>query len=197
VNKRTYCFWLVLLMLGLAHTSNAQTYVQSKAGLFGTGVSPTATFSAQPTAGNTVVVGLVCWASAGCTISSITDNFSNSYAQVGPTAHYVGTQADVALYCASGISTGSNFTVTANITDTSGDSDLYIAEYSGLTCNVDQSASGSGTSGSTQSSQTRLGKHSSRNPTPSVDWSTYSSPMLLAAIRLRSKPRTVTLPLTA
>ncbi len=123
------------------------TYIQSKAGLLGNVGNPTTIFSSQPTAGNTVVVGLVCWASAGCTITSVTDNFSNSYAQVGPTAHYVGTQADVALYCASGISTGSNFTVTANITDTSGDSDLYIAEYSGLTCNVDQSASGSGTSG--------------------------------------------------
>ncbi len=124
------------------------TYIQSAEKLQGAGNS-TATFSTQPTAGNTVVVGLVCWASAGCQITSVADNFSNTYTQIGTTAHYVGTQADVALYCASGISSGSNFQVTANITDTSGDSDLYIAEYSGLTCNVDQSATGSGTSGTT------------------------------------------------
>jgi IPT/TIG domain len=125
------------------------TYIQSNEGLRATVGNATATFSAQPTAGNTVVVGLVCWASAGCQITSVADNFSNTYTQIGTTAHYVGTQADVALYCASGISSGSNFQVTATLTNTGGDSDLYIAEYSGLTCNVDQSAIGSGSTSTT------------------------------------------------
>jgi hypothetical protein len=133
-------------------SSGGITYIQSQEKISSTGGSPnaqSATFSAQPTAGDTVVVGLVCWASAGCQITSVADNFSNTYTQIGTTTHYLGTNADVALYCASGISSASNFQVTATLTNTGGDSDLYIAEYSGLTCNVDQTASGSGSTSTT------------------------------------------------
>jgi hypothetical protein len=158
VNKRTSCFGLVLLMLSLAHTSNAQMYVQSATNASGNAATTNSVpFSAAPTAGNTVVVGVDCYGSAGCTISSITDSFNNSYSQIGPTASYGGPTTNItnaALFCASGIATGSSFAVTAHFseTGTSGDSNLYIAEYSGLTCSVDQSASGSLTSGTATTS---------------------------------------------
>src|SRR6202011_3408510 len=76
--------------------------------------------------------------------------------------HYVGTNADVALYCASGISSGANFAVTAALSDSGGDSDLYIAEYSGVTCNVDQSATGSG---STSTTSLQTSSVTTTNPT--------------------------------
>ena len=131
--------------------ANAQTYVQSQTNAVGSSGNNTATFSAQPSAGDTVVAGVVCYGPSNCTVSSVTDNFSNTYTKIGPTASYGGpTQnvTNVMLYCASGISSGSSFTVTANQSNSGGgDSNLYIAEYSGASCTVDQSASGSLTGG--------------------------------------------------
>jgi hypothetical protein len=126
------------------------SYVQSQTSAVGAGANK-ATFSAQPAAGDTIVAGVVCYGPSGCTINSLTDNFSNSYTKIGPTATYGGPTkniTNVALYCASGISTGSGFAVTAALSNSGGDSNLYIAEYSGATCSVDQSASGSETGGS-------------------------------------------------
>jgi uncharacterized membrane protein (UPF0136 family) len=128
----------------------AITYIQSKTTAVATGGNNTATFATTPTAGNTVVAGLVCYGPSGCTVASITDAFNNTYTKIGPTASYGGPTnniTNVILYCASGIVSGSNFTVTAALSNTGGDSNLYIAEYSGVTCNVDQSASGSLTDG--------------------------------------------------
>jgi len=144
-------------MLSLAHTSNAQTYVQSQTVAVGTSsTSDSATFSAAPTAGHTVVVGVDCFGPSGCTIGPITDNFNNTYSKIGPTATYGGPTTNVTnvvLYCASGISAGSNFTVSTAISNAGGgDSNLYIAEYSGVTCTVDQSASGSLTNGTATTS---------------------------------------------
>src|SRR5580704_17192817 len=145
--------WLFgLVILGFSPTTNAQTYIQSQTHAVGTSGNNTATFSSAPGAGHTVVVGVVCYGPSVCSITSVTDNFSNSYSQIGPTAIYGGPTTNgtvVALYCASGISTGSSFTVTANQSNSGGgDSNLYIAEYSGVGCSVDQTASGSETDGS-------------------------------------------------
>ena len=141
---------LVFLFASACPRTNAQTYVQSQTAALGSGGNPSAAFTGTPTAGNTVVVGLVCYAPAGCTVSSITDTKSNTYTKIGPTATYGGPTQNItsaSLYCASGIATGAGFAVTANVTNTSGDSNLYIAEYSGTSCNIDQSASGSLTDG--------------------------------------------------
>jgi hypothetical protein len=142
---------LASLFLSFSAATTAQTYVQSKAAAVAASGNNAATFSAQPVASNTVVAGVVCFGPSNCTITSVTDNFSNTYTKIGPTASYGGpTQnvTNVALYCASGVSTGANFTVTAALSNSGGgDSNLYIAEYSGTTCNVDQSASGSLTDG--------------------------------------------------
>ena len=133
----------------------AQTYVQSNTTANGSGGNDAATFSTAPASGNTIVAGLVCYGPSNCTLNSMTDNFGNTYSKIGPTASYGGPTANVTnvtLYCASGISTGSSFTVTANLTNSGGDSNLYIAEYSGASCNVDQSASGSLTDGTATTS---------------------------------------------
>jgi hypothetical protein len=133
--------------------SGGITFIQSQTGAVGTSGNNTATFSGQPAAGDTVVVGVVCFGPSDCQVTSITDNFNNSYAQIGPSASYGGPTANITrvlLYCASGIATGTNFTVTAALSNpgSGADSNLYIAEYSGATCNVDQSTSGSETAGS-------------------------------------------------
>jgi hypothetical protein len=179
---------LISLFLAVSATANAQTYVQSKTNAVGAGGNNSATFSAQPTAGNTVVVGLVCYGPSDCQISSIADNFSNPYAQIGPTATYGGPTQNitrVALYCSPGVSSGSNFTVTASLSNgTGGDSNLYVAEYSGLTCNVDGSAGGSDTGAPATVMQT-----SSVNTTNASDL-LAKSPQPWAALRPRqSGPR--------
>jgi hypothetical protein len=130
--------------------SGPLSYIQSNTTAVGNGGDNAATFSTQPTTGNTVIAGVVCYGPTGCTITSISDAFNNTYTKVGPTASYGGPTTNitnVALYCASVISSGSNFTVTATLSNSSGDSNLYIAEYSGASCSVDQSASGSETDG--------------------------------------------------
>lgn len=140
----------ICVSLALAGQVAAQTYVQSKTNALGSGGNNAATFTNAPTSGNTVVVGLVCYGPSNCIVNSITDNFGNTYSQIGPTASYGGPTQNITnatMYCASGISAGSNFTVSASLTNTSGDSNLYVAEYSGASCNVDQSASGSLTDG--------------------------------------------------
>ncbi len=129
---------------------NGISYIQSQTNAQAGG-NNIATFSVQPAAGDTVIAGLVCYGPSNCTINSVSDNFGNTYTKIGPTASYGGPTkniTNVALYCASGISTGANFAVNAALSNTGGDSNLYIAEYSGAACNVDQGASGSETAGS-------------------------------------------------
>jgi YD repeat-containing protein len=152
VSKRIWMYLFGLMILSFALPANAQTYIQSQTHALGGSGNNTATFSSAPGSGHTIVVGVVCYGPSVCQITSIADNFSNSYSQIGPTALYGGPTANgtvVALYCASGISTGSGFTITANQSNTGGgDSNIYIAEYSGVSCSVDQTASGSETDGS-------------------------------------------------
>ena len=137
--------------IGSTSAGGSVAYVQSQTKALGSAGNISATFAAQPAAGNTIVVGDVCYGPSGCPISSVTDNFGNTYSKIGPTATYGGPTANitnVVLYCATGIATGGSFTVTvAQGNSSGGDSNLYIAEYSGASCNVDQSASGSLTGG--------------------------------------------------
>jgi len=132
--------------------------VQSKASSLGSSGNIASTFTSQPAAGNTIIAGVVCYGSTGCTISSVTDSASNTYTQIGPAPFFGGPTNNITkavLYCASGISSGASLAVTAALSNgTGGDSNLYIAEYSGVTCNVDQSASGSDTGTSATVMQT-------------------------------------------
>ncbi len=59
-------------------------YVQSKTNALGTGGNISAAFSTTPIVGDTIVVGDLCYGPSGCPISSVTDNFGNSYSKIGP-----------------------------------------------------------------------------------------------------------------
>jgi lysophospholipase L1-like esterase len=132
-------------------SSNPAHYVQSSLGYTGRQVpSQTVAFPSAVASGDLVVVAISSWNSAGtATVSSVSDNFGNSYIKaVEDPSPPTGSVEPLSIWYAANVTGGAGFTVTAELSAI-GNLSVAVHEYSGIaTTNViDQSGhqSGSGT----------------------------------------------------
>ena len=131
---------LVLLLLCSLPSFGAWAFVQSKEANSTGGTTQAVTFTSTPTVGNIIIVGLET-PNAAYGASYIADNQGNAYGVVGwiPQNGAVGAY----LYCGIAGTSSGTFTITATLTS-SGDATIFAREYSGGSCNIDQSARGTG-----------------------------------------------------
>jgi hypothetical protein len=126
--------------------------VQSKLGSTTTTGANAVTFTSTPTAGNLIVVCVTYFGGGSDYFSSIADNKSNTYTQVGSTLHANATSDYCRVYYAKNITSSATFTITVNFTGSPGSGDTMVAihEYSGADTtapldSVNPGATGSGT----------------------------------------------------
>lgn len=130
--------------------------VQSnKAGPTGGSASLSVTFSSSTTSGNLIVVAFA-WDSNG-TVSSVTDNKSNTYSAAGSVANNTNSSTSCMIYYAKNISGGASHQVTVTIS-ASTTIRVAVAEYSGAdtAAPLDQSAVGTGNTSSMVTSSVTL-----------------------------------------
>ena len=110
----------------------------------GTG-SVATSFTSSVTTGHTIVVMTITASASNLDTTSVTDNQSNTYTQIGTTQHTSGN-AYIRLWYAKNV-TGGSVTVTAHQSGSASGCLMEILEYSGLstTSPADQSASTTGT----------------------------------------------------
>jgi hypothetical protein len=131
---------LLLIVLTSLH---AQSLVQStKAASTSSVSSQTISFSSLPTVGNVVIVGEIGGNSS--TSMTMADNQTNSYSLLGsePAGQ---ANRQTTIWCTSVLTSSGTFTITATPLANGNFISLFAAEYSGLTCNPDQSNVGTGT----------------------------------------------------
>jgi hypothetical protein len=137
----------VLLAFACAVGLHAQTPVQTATPTPGTGAtsSQTISFSSLPTVGHTVVVATVI--SNNSANLTVADNQSNSYSLVkAAPPGSVGIQTSI--FCTSVLVSSGTFTVTATNSGSSAFITMFASEYSGASCNPDQSTGASALSSS-------------------------------------------------
>jgi hypothetical protein len=119
-----------------AGQSLVQSTLASSASLV---ASQSVSFGSTPTVGDIVVVAELV--SNDSTYSTMADNQTNSYSVV-ESAPPGQAFRQVNVYCTSVLTASGTFTITATIGITTAFVTLFAAEYSGATCNPDQSTSG-------------------------------------------------------
>ena len=125
---------------------SAPALVQKNKGSGGGTGSVATSFTSSVTAGHAVVVMTITGSGSTLDTTSVTDNQSNTYTQIGTTQH-TAANTYIRMWYAKNV-TGGSVTVTAHQSGSASGCLMELLEYSGLstTAPADQSASATGTS---------------------------------------------------
>jgi hypothetical protein len=159
----------LLIAFACAVGLHAQTLVQTATPTPGTGtvLSQTISFSTLPTVGNTVVVATIISNDAANLTAA--DNQSNSYSLVkAAPPGSVGIQ--VSIFCTSVLTSSGTFTVTATNAGSSAFITMFASEYSGASCNPDQSTGISGQANSPYACGTMTTRNAKDVLVSVIDW---------------------------
>lgn len=119
LSKLTMSVLFMVVIMSPAHINASISHIKTAKG------NSSATFTAKPTLGNSVVVS--CYSSTPLNASSVTDNQGNSYQLAAPISGTTSGSSSLGIYYAKVVNSAGTFKVSCN-----GYSSINIHEYSGI-----------------------------------------------------------------